>query len=236
MTYTPFHDEWDDHIVVDGNIVHQSTTPITAAALDYIETGITAAHELVAEGGLIAFTGSGAPDDTLGANGDWYFDTTVGDLYGPKDAGAWPAATSVVATGPQGPQGEPGAPGDPGGPQGDPGATGATGATGPTGAPGADGLLTFTATGAPSNGTGVDGDYYLDTASGALYGPKASGAWPAAIYVTGVRTNLNAAPADGTLAAGDLVMWFDKTNGAGKAMFKGKTANGTVVTGSVTLT
>lgn len=187
------------------------------------------------EDGLIAFTGSGAPDDSLGAGGDWYFDTDNGDLYGPKTT-VWPASTSVVATGPQGPQGDPGEPGTPGGPQGDPGEKGDTGDTGPTGAQGADGLLTFTATGAPDNSLGVDGDYYLDTASGALYGPKASGAWPTPIYVTGVRTNLNAAPADGTLAAGDLVMWFDKTNGAGKAMFKGKTANGTVVTGSVTLT
>lgn len=45
-----------------------------------------------------------------------------------------------------------------------------------------------------------------------------------------------AAPADADVATSELAIWFDNTNGAGKAMFKGKTANGTVVTGSVTLT
>lgn len=187
------------------------------------------------EDGLVAFTGDGAPDSGVGSDGDWYFDTTNADLYGPKASGAWPAGTSVIAIGPQGEQGEQGEPGTPGGPQGDQGEQGETGATGPTGNPGADGLLTFTATGAPDNGLGIEGDYYLDTASGALYGPKGASTWPTPIYVTGVRTNLNAAPSDGTLSAGDLVMWFDKTNGAGKAMFKGKTTNGTVVTGSVSL-
>jgi len=48
-------------------------------------------------------------------------------------------------------------------------------------------------------------------------------------------TKLNAAPADGDLSTGELAMWFDSTAGAAKAMFKGKNASGTVVTGSVTL-
>lgn len=228
MAYTPYHDPWENF--------PDEATPITSDALDYIEAGIVAANELAAQGGLIAFTGSGPPDNSLGGNGDWYFDTTAGDLYGPKDAGSWPTGTSVVATGPQGPQGVPGTDGTPGGPPGPTGATGSTGPSGPTGNPGVDGLLTFTGTGAPDNALGVEGDYYLDIAAGSLYGPKGASTWPDAIYVTGVRTNLNAAPADGTLSAGDLVMWFDETDGAGKAMFKGKTANGTVVTGSVALT
>ena len=45
----------------------------------------------------------------------------------------------------------------------------------------------------------------------------------------------NAAPADGELTAGDVALWFDQTNGAAKLMLKGKTANGTVVTGNVPL-
>jgi hypothetical protein len=49
-------------------------------------------------------------------------------------------------------------------------------------------------------------------------------------------TAAHSAPADAALAAGDMAIWFDQTNGAGKLMIKGKTANGTVVTGSVTLT
>jgi hypothetical protein len=45
----------------------------------------------------------------------------------------------------------------------------------------------------------------------------------------------NSAPADASLAAGDLALWFDQTNGAAKLMLKGKSANGTVVTGNVAL-
>jgi len=46
----------------------------------------------------------------------------------------------------------------------------------------------------------------------------------------------HAAPADGDLAAGELALWFDQTNGAGKLMIKAKTANGTVATAAVALT
>jgi hypothetical protein len=49
-----------------------------------------------------------------------------------------------------------------------------------------------------------------------------------------VLTN-HAAPADADLAAGDCALWFDQTNGAAKLMIKGKSANGTVVTGTVAL-
>jgi hypothetical protein len=43
-------------------------------------------------------------------------------------------------------------------------------------------------------------------------------------------TKGNAAPADADLGANELTFWFDSTNGAAKVNFKGKTANGTVVT------
>ena len=44
-----------------------------------------------------------------------------------------------------------------------------------------------------------------------------------------------AAPADAEISGSELALWFDDTNGAGKLMIKAKTANGTVVTGSVLL-
>lgn len=50
-----------------------------------------------------------------------------------------------------------------------------------------------------------------------------------------IYTGANAAPADNAIQAGQVVIWFDSTNGAAKLMLKGKTANGTVVTGSVAL-
>lgn len=48
-------------------------------------------------------------------------------------------------------------------------------------------------------------------------------------------TAKNAAPADAELAVNELAWWFDSSNGASKVMFKGKSADGTVVTGEVAL-
>lgn len=49
-------------------------------------------------------------------------------------------------------------------------------------------------------------------------------------------TAVNAAPADGAIAAGECFLWFDKTNGAAKLKIKAKQADGTVRTGEVALT
>lgn len=48
-------------------------------------------------------------------------------------------------------------------------------------------------------------------------------------------TRKNAAPANGDLASSEMALWLDATNGAGKLMVKAKTADGTVVTGSLAL-
>jgi hypothetical protein len=60
-------------------------------------------------------SGAGAPSDVLGEDGDWYWNVSDSEWHGPKAAGTWPGAVSVIgATGPQGPQGLTG----PEGPQG----------------------------------------------------------------------------------------------------------------------
>lgn len=41
-------------------------------------------------------SGTGAPAGGLGADGDWYLDTAVTRLYGPKTAGAWGAGVSLI--------------------------------------------------------------------------------------------------------------------------------------------
>ena len=47
--------------------------------------------------GKTVLNGSGAPSDSLGANGDFYIDTTANKIYGPKATGAWPlTGTSLV--------------------------------------------------------------------------------------------------------------------------------------------
>jgi hypothetical protein len=43
-------------------------------------------------------------------------------------------------------------------------------------------------TGAPSNGIGAIGDYYIDTESGEFYGPKVDTGWPEEPFFTAVTT------------------------------------------------
>lgn len=45
--------------------------------------------------GLVCLTGSGAPSNTLGADGDLYKDVNTGNLYGPKIAGIWGAPFEI---------------------------------------------------------------------------------------------------------------------------------------------
>jgi hypothetical protein len=75
------------------------------------------------------------------------------------------------ATGPQGPRGATG----PQGPQGARGATGPQGLTGPTGPAGSAWLSGATLP--PASAGGV-GDYWFDTATATLYGPKTTAGWP----------------------------------------------------------
>ena len=52
------------------------------------------------------------------------------------------------------------------------------GLVGPRGLSGTNGNTVLNGTVAPTSGVGNNGDFYLDTATETLYGPKASGAWP----------------------------------------------------------
>jgi len=56
--------------------------------------------------GKTVLNGAGAPGAGLGVDGDFYIDTSADTIYGPKTAGVWGSATSLI--GPQGEQGEPG--------------------------------------------------------------------------------------------------------------------------------
>lgn len=46
--------------------------------------------------GNTVLNGTGAPDSETGADGDFYLDTAVWDIYGPKAAGVWPSGVSLI--------------------------------------------------------------------------------------------------------------------------------------------
>ena len=102
--------------------------------------------------GNTILTGTGAPSNGLGVDGDYYVDNVAANMYGPKAGGTWPAGFSLV---------------------------------GPAGGDGIDGNTIISGTGAPSNGVGVNGDYFLSTDLKLMYGPKAGGAWSAGFNLVG---------------------------------------------------
>ena len=160
---------------------------LTAIAAGVIgPTGPTGATGATGADGKAVRNGTTAPTSGIGVDGDFYLYTSTSTLYGPKAAGAWPTPGVVLigAAGAAGAAGATGAKGDTGA-TGAAGTAGATGATGAAGAAGADGKTVRSGTTAPSSGLGVDGDFYINTTTSYLYGPKASGAWPAGVSLVG---------------------------------------------------
>lgn len=118
--------------------------------------------------------GTAAPGPDDGNDGDFYIRTTTSYLYGPKEAGDWPAGTSLV---------------------------GATGATGATGAAGTNGNTILYGTAAPTT-EGVNGDFYIRTSTNYIYGPKAGGSWPAGTSLVGATGATGATGPTGATGAG----------------------------------
>lgn len=98
--------------------------------------------------GSLWYYGAGAPSAGLGVNADFYLNTSTGGAYS-KESGTW---TLVVVL------------------------KGSDGAAGSNGANGLNGAAWFNGSGAPSAGTGTNGDYYLNTTNGDVY-TKSGGAW-----------------------------------------------------------
>jgi hypothetical protein len=157
--------------------------------------------------GRSVLNGVGVPTTEIGLDGDFYLDTQTKLIHGPKTSGAWPAGWAMTgAAGPSGTDGRSvlngvGAPEADTGSDGDfyldtasrilhgPKTSGSWGVgwstTGPAGPPGAPGRTILSGTGAPGNGVGTDGDFYLDTAGHLFHGPKSAGAWPAGWSLNG---------------------------------------------------
>lgn len=142
-------------------------------------------------GGGTVLTGAGAPGNNIGADGDYYLDTNTWTLYGPKANGQWPAGVVLA--------GQPGS------------GSGGSGGTG-GGTPVGNGSHVLYGSGAPTDSIGADGDFYFDTSTGTLYGPKAGGHWPTTGSTVPTVYNGNFNVPD-TLSRGKYVM-----TGAGGAV------------------
>lgn len=88
------------------------------------------------------------------------------------------------------------------------GIQGPSGSNGTNGTNGTNGNTILSGAGAPSSGTGVNGDFYLDLTNTVLYGPKASGAWP------GSGTSLKGSVAGSTGSTDNAILRADGTGGA----------------------
>ncbi len=129
-----------------------------------------AASLIVAVVALIAALTGGAFAATGGA-GD---SKAVASAKGKGKPG--PRGKQGVA-GPQGPAG-PAGPAGSGGAKGDTGAAGANGPAGPTGPAGAAGKTVLHGVGAPTGGIGTVGDFYINTTTDEIFGPKVGvGTW-----------------------------------------------------------
>ena len=81
------------------------------------------------------------------------------------------------------------------------GRAGAAGTNGSNGTNGADGNTIIYGTGAPSNGTGNNGDSYIATDTHYIYGPKAAGVWPAGTSIVGPQGPAGSNGSNGTNGA-----------------------------------
>ena len=178
-------------------------------------TGLQGVAGTAGVDGKTVLNGAVDPVAGDGNNGDFYLNTATSTIFGPKVAGAWPAgvllkgaAGTAGAAGAAGATGLAGATGSagPAGPAGSIGATGSTGAagsTGPTGlqgvagTAGVDGKTVLNGAVDPVAGDGNNGDFYLNTATSTIFGPKVAGAWPAGVLLKGAAGAAGAAGSAG---------------------------------------
>ncbi len=119
--------------------------------------------------------GTGAPSDGVGADGDTFIDTVGYLIYYPKGTptpGSWAGITPVSLVGP------PGADGD-------------------DGDDGADGFSLLNGSSDPTT-QGVDGDFFINTTSNNIFGPKSGGSWGSGTSIVGPAGATGAAGAAGS--------------------------------------
>lgn len=114
--------------------------------------------------GSTIYSGTTSPNNDVGLIGDYYYQITTSNFYGPKTADGWGNPTNLK--GAVGSDGNPGAPG-------------------PTGPSGADGSKIWSGNTEPTTSLGKDGDYYFQTNTGNFYGPKIGNSWGMPVNLKG---------------------------------------------------
>ena len=83
---------------------------------------------------------------------------------------------------------------------------------GPAGPTGSAGSTILNGTVDPSSGTGTDGDFYINTTTSMIFGPKASGTWPAGVSLVG--------PAGSTSMSDSVFEIYDNGDSTKKLKFE----------------
>ena len=147
---------------MDGSVLYEYDDGTTFKGfLDVVANGGTGP---AGANGKTVLSGAAVPSAGLGTDGDFYIRTGVFTIQGPKAAGAWPGAVSLI---------------------GPIGSTGAAGTNGTNGTNGLDGKTVLSGTVAPGAGLGTNGDFYIRTDLLTIQGPRAAGAWPGAVSLVG---------------------------------------------------
>jgi len=159
--------------------------------------GLTGATGPAGTNGAVGATGPIGPTGLTGpagANG-------VTGPIGPQGIQGIPGTNGATGpiglTGPAGTQGIQGLPGS-NGTNGAVGATGPAGAQGIQGPNGINGSTLLNGIIAPSTLLGNDGDFYINTATNMIYGPKSFGIWPTGVSIVGPQGIQGLAGATGT--------------------------------------
>jgi hypothetical protein len=162
--------------------------------------------------GKSVLNGSAAPLSSAGNLGDFYVDTTAKLIYGPKTGSGWGTGVSLVgsqglkgdtgnvgpkgdtgatgAMGPQGVKGDAGVTGPQGlmgltGSQGPKGDTGEVGPQGDAGSSGLDGKTVLSGASAPLLTDGNEGDFFVETSTNKIFGPKTESGWGVGVSLVG---------------------------------------------------
>jgi hypothetical protein len=104
-----------------------------------------------------------------------------------------------------------------------------TGATGATGAAGTNGKNVLYGAANPSAGIGVDGEFYINTTTNYLFGPKTSGAWGAGVSLVGPAGTVTQASVVAAIATqtADVVVWTQQAVGESATAAKSGTKDST---------